>query len=468
MAAPAWEISNPGEFEAAGGDLLVATSALLLLAFSLYAGVLSSPFLGMRAAPMIFFATSIGLLARPALGFADYVPKHVGIASGVPEIATYEIGILWILLATMGARVERKIVYMLGAAAVYLAAMTLLAWPEGANITSGLIHYGFLLLSFLAGVSSARSGWFRGRGLTAFTWLFAAFWVFQLCLCLAQNFLGFSHLNSSDTAEIFLVERRALGSFSHPDDLGKLVLMSFVLLLPATGRNSALSRLGAWIAIFAGIMASALTGARANILAELTALVVWGLLSYLGKVKRARLRLRYVIPLAVLAVPGIQSVRDRFQIDAEGGDRRHLLAVGLGVVRDFFFTGLGPNNYVEYVGRFDPITAQGLPVHNVFLLVTAEIGVFGACLLFLPILLTTFVAFSRWRSDSEYAPWALGVIAILPGLLLVCMTGWGMIAGAPGVFWYFVFGCAFGQLTGWSLPQARTPDRSLRLSGSLS
>ena len=54
------------------------------------------------------------------------------------------------------------------------------------------------------------------------------------------------------------------------------------------------------------------------------------------------------------------------------------------MIREHPWAGVGPNSYVAIAGASDPLTASGVPVHNVLLLSAAELGIIGALLLWLP------------------------------------------------------------------------------------
>jgi O-antigen ligase len=62
-------------------------------------------------------------------------------------------------------------------------------------------------------------------------------------------------------------------------------------------------------------------------------------------------------------------------------DRRNLLKASLSVIKKNILQGTGLGKFVRYMGENAPLTKNGLyllqPVHNIFVLLLAEFGIFG-------------------------------------------------------------------------------------------
>jgi O-antigen ligase len=124
------------------------------------------------------------------------------------------------------------------------------------------------------------------------------------------------------------------------------------------------------------------------------------------------------------------------------------------VIREHPWTGVGPNGYVAVAGRFDRLTATGVPVHNIFLLSAAELGIVSAVLLWVPFVAVTIRAVRQvWRTrgtGSEVG--ARVIVSALPGFVLIAVTGWGLLEGSGFLMLCLIFGY-FGAGSGADRPE---------------
>ena len=172
-----------------------------------------------------------------------------------------------------------------------------------------------------------------------------------------------------------------------------------------------------------------MTGSRANTVALVSTWILWILLSS-PKVVRGGLKARVTLALIVGVLLTFPYWSARL-LSTESGERSHFNDVALRYLgMTSWWSGVGPNSYVEAVGRTDPLTAAGWPVHNMFLLTTVELGVVGAALFAALIAVPTIRAWSLRRGPGLRGPYALALLAMAPGLLLIVLTGWGMLADA--------------------------------------
>lgn len=158
-------------------------------------------------------------------------------------------------------------------------------------------------------------------------------------------------------------------------------------------------------------------------------------------------RFAFVLVLALTGSLSLDSIISRFQADAQGGERSHLLSVALAHIGDNLWFGVGPGNYIEYFGRYDALTSQGWPVHNVFVFVAAEFGLVGAVLMFGPMLFATVRAVRVYvHTKGEGAPRAVALISLSAAIVIVGMTGWGLASGSIMYLWFFGFGYIYASL----------------------
>jgi O-antigen ligase len=126
--------------------------------------------------------------------------------------------------------------------------------------------------------------------------------------------------------------------------------------------------------------------------------------------------------------------------DPGGGVRSRLLGFAFEYIPDYLLRGVGPNNYTTAIG---PLSGTNIPVHNTLLLVVAETGIVGGFLLFAPIIVS-FAQAWRFRSRDSYGgDSAKSLVAFAPGLLLIAMTGWGMVGTSIFMLWLFVTAFSF-------------------------
>jgi len=214
---------------------------------------------------------------------------------------------------------------------------------------------------------------------------------------------------------------RVSGTMGHPNSLA--IYLEF--LLPVSLAAALTSRAGPkrWllmgIAAF-GVLALIFTLSRAGLLVSvfslITVLLVWG--------KRNR-RLGFVLAaiLACLAIGmAIFSLvenpikarffKDRYQA---AYSRLPMMSVAFRMIEDNFLFGVGLNTYTWVAPRYDFTTEKislifPMPVHNMYLLMLAEIGIFGflAFIVFMITLLTKGLKVAR-AADKEMALIGLGI-----------------------------------------------------------
>src|SRR5207249_6084713 len=108
--------------------------------------------------------------------------------------------------------------------------------------------------------------------------------------------------------------------------------------------------------------------------------------------------------------------------------------------------GIGPNSYVSVVSAYDAVTASGYPVHNTFLLTTAELGVLGAFLFWLPIAGLLVAAWTSRKRAGLAGSFAIAIVASAPGLYVVNATGWAILRGPLLPLWFVICGLAYSQI----------------------
>jgi O-Antigen ligase len=422
----------------------------------------------------ILAALLVSLALYPKSLSTDPDLRHVGIAQSVPSLATYTV-------------------ILLGSA--YILVLRILYRPRARSLpVSALVFAGFLALGLsviwhgtdeqLAGALQLGLGycaWFVGGQLGPMVlgherrirWIastIAGIVTVEAVVAVLQR-LGVA-INPLAPANAALLGDRVNGTTNHPDNLGKLLLLFLVLCLALMGSDDARARRKLWFALVLMFVPLGLSQGRANLLAALTAILFWALLSG----GRRSLAIRVGLPLAAVLVvlPFASTIAARIQEDPNGGPRAGLAAAAVDQIHRQPW-GIGPNSYVSVVSAYDAVTASGYPVHNTFLLTAAELGVLGATMFWLPVAgLVAAAWFSRRRSGLA-GSFAIAMVASAPGLYVVNATGWAILRGPLLPLWFLICGLAYSQIgsAGWGLLAKRagraiigfsTPSRPIAAS----
>jgi hypothetical protein len=396
--------------------------------------------MGRRAKMAVgLFLTAVFIMPVYLAGAASPV-AHVGQAPYQLGLATFTIAVVFGLASRLGC---------FGAAlpfvpiTLYLVLGLALWWDGSSPQLSGVT---LMLVGFGAWVFGGHFGGMVILGSVSPRWvcrILLFLTVFECVVCVVQvagmqlSILGQPLFQTSrETAE--LVVGRVNGTTDHPGTLGKLVFFVTLMALPFTSWGDKRVRALAITTIAISFLPLALSQGRANFAAVVSMLVVWLLIAP----KTVSLGRRLLLVLLVCAglVASLSLLFARFAADPGGGAREHLSRVALEGIPRHIWVGVGPNSYVEQFGRFDDLTSEGWPVHNVFLLLIAEVGVVGLVLFVAPVVWSLVSPSLRPGLAPGSLAFARALIASLPGLYVITTTGWGALAGATFVFGMFVLG----------------------------
>lgn len=400
--------------------------------------------IGATRSLILGFVAACVLAPWPLYLDAD-LPIHYGITTGVLVPTTYLVAALTARAFLPRASLVPAVVRFTPVAmAVYLALGMGLMWERNSQQWSGAVFLIVVVLCLRVGVSVAE--WVAADPGHARWWsrLLSAVFVVEVAACILQT--AGRAVSIYPEVHLFVAEGRAIGTFNHPSTLGKVALIVAMVQFPLTASQDRPTRRTAWFTIVLAIVATGLTGARANGAALIAMCLIWLILQSRFRSSLAR-RAGVLVVVAAAAVPVVVAAIERFAVDSSGGDRGYLLAVGL---RQFLadpWGGTGPNYFVEVVGRSDALVASGYPVHNIFVLAGAELGILGAVLLFAPLFTAGFAAVIAFRARDERWLWAVAVIAALPGTFAIALTGWGLLASSTVLLWFFAIGFALRYLT---------------------
>jgi O-antigen ligase len=309
------------------------------------------------------------------------------------------------------------------------------------------IHIGGLLLAWLTYL-------FVMNERPKLQWVFAAVVVLQSAVAIGQfinqgdlglRFLGELPLDPiyQGVSVIFARERpwlRAHGLTAHPNFLGAILTTLLLFLLPTVIRSKGWMRIF-WYSIFlVGLAGLILTFSRTAGLAFLAGLITWLLLRDWKSTENGRFLprlsnlqpliaryLKFVLPLLLL-IPLLWFYSDLFlsrltNLDAPSeaqslNQRVDDARLALQIIGQNPLTGVGLGQYTDVARTVNPEAAR---VHNVSLLVTAELGLPGL-LLILWLLLSPFT-FRPLRARAT-APWVAMLVIGLFDTTLWLTSNW--------------------------------------------
>jgi O-Antigen ligase len=419
-----------------------APAALVAPAWALLVGVLTD---ARRRVFLVALILSLALV--PVALLQPHGPIYVGIATPSPSVYTYTIGVAVtaVVLAASAGRAFGGALLVWLPLLGWLAAVELLVWDSSPRTWSGLLQFGLGVVSFAIGVAARR----RDPSGASLSWTFMVVaWVQVLAIGAAVLGLPLRRITGPQALDVL---GRATGLTSHPGELAKVLFFCAVgtLALPQRHRYQ---RWAAWLTLGAILVGVSMSESRA----VLAALLSMMLISVVLELAAGRWQRKHFVMIGLALVLGAVSLPwfiQRFMADPNGGARGHVTQVAERVIAQHPWTGVGPNGYVAVAGLTDRLTQTGVPVHNIFLLSAAELGIAGAVLLWLPFGLVAGRATYRvWRTRGT-DPGARAVASMLPGIGLIALTGWGLLEGQGMLLLALVFGY-FGARP----PAAAGPD----------
>jgi O-antigen ligase len=241
---------------------------------------------------------------------------------------------------------------------------------------------------------------------------------------------GEEHLVKQNIGFLF---SRATGTIGHPNFLAYY----FEILLPLTfamflGTQNRWTRLFCFVALMIGLAGILTTLSRGSWITlplsfTLVFLVLYG--KRLFHIKTAL----YLVLAGIIVVIGLvfayPTIEKRFIHDdyKSAAMRMPLNRAAFSIIKQFPVVGIGMNNFVEVFSKYDTTGKSRIlrggknPVHNLYLLVWAEVGLFGF-LAFLSIFAATFMVIKRLLFEVSF--WYRAVlIGIASGLMAHMIHG---------------------------------------------
>lgn len=395
-------------------ELVAACGLLGVFALS------SIRFGALRSAIYLFLVVSM-LAPRNLLEWQ--LPNDMGydtdIAAGAgPAVMTHSVIMLVAAACLVMARGVRSVGLYGPMFVAYMLIWTLAVWEPNLRVAGGVFYLVTCVCAWIVGRNFAQEVKYDPIASRQLVYVVAALGVIEMVICIVQIVTGHVDGNS-----------RPAGTYDHSGVLGKNCVVLLLFLLPASWSSDRRTRWVTWTGIVAVSAATILTGSRANTIAVVSVLAVWTILLPRYQLSMPKKSIIFgVLGLAALAVA--PKILERFSEDPEGGYRPELNAAGMRIFNQMPWVGTGPNNYAEVASRTEPIVQQtGYPMHNSFMLPLIELGILGG-LLFLGIYLIPLLrslACMSFAGGTRAADYGRAYVAVLAGLLIIGLTGWGLL-----------------------------------------
>lgn len=334
---------------------------------------------------------------------------------------------------------------------VLLSAGMVITWDPTTPMWSGYAVLMIAVLAFAVGRAVGSEVVTQQTAARFFLTVIIVILVLQLMVAVLQLAgvpLPTGLVNSDRTLEQTV--GRVSGTIGHPANLSKVTFILTLLALPFTAAADGRLRRLAFTAVVLAVILGGLTVSRANLIAVFVLLALW-ILTFPGRA-RVGTRLTGAIGLAAAAAAFAPLVLERFEDDSEGGLRPLLLDAAMRQLQSDVWIGTGPNAYIATVGQFDAATASGYPVHNSFLLLTAELGWVLALMFFLPLFGLILGSLRRLGRSHEFLHVPRLVVYATPGIAVILLTGWGMTSVLAVGLWMCALGILRSALDGGTLP----------------
>lgn len=407
--------------------------------------------------------TKIGLLVFTLLAASSIFPKvitlappntthHGGLSHASLSFDTYTVAAFVFLLSVTSGSAMRYLA-LCTPFLVFLAIGTNDLWGNYPTLAPGIIHLCAGIAALAAGLATSHRLLHQEETVR---WLIlgsASIIGIHFIASLGQ-LAGFD-INPTSVGTAVHKANTIHGLSNHPNNLGKSLILVLALMLPAAEASAK-----KWVktttlmCALCTVAMIGLTGARANFVAVFVLVVAWYTLA-----SSIRLSYKYGILLTIAAPVALtlNSIIARFNVDPSGGSRPHMTQLALAHIAEKPLFGVGPNNYVAVAGVADGYTRQGIPVHNSFLLLIADIGIVGVALLLLPIVWSLFKALSAAHNHTSKGAIDNGahsftsrslptkaLACLLPGLIVIGATGYGLVSGSMFIHTMFVLGVLTG------------------------
>lgn len=242
---------------------------------------------------------------------------------------------------------------------------------------------------------------------------------------LGLNMIGESPLSTSllGVAKLIIngeVYLRAYGTLPHPNILGGFLLIISILNLYLLNKTTQVSRgilyFASWTIISTGLV---LSFSRSALITLFLAMSLWILLNLIRKnLKTGKVIISILILISILLIFKPFLIARSTWNDSAVSQRQIFTQADLNILKDKFVFGTGPGTnlfHMEQQLESKVDTRRIQPVHNFFLILITDTGIFGIVLLAGYIYLFFRLikrVFNLTQSNGEVGQWAITILTI--------------------------------------------------------
>lgn len=376
---------------------------------------------GGLATATLAVVASLTLFPLQVFSWGEASATHTTIAGATWSLASYQVALILAALIVPGWMVLKGIAPPLLFLPVLLLVVAVAQANTPPHVLMGVAQWGFVALAWGFGWALSRG---VGRGQISETFLAVVLTgaVTAQAVGVLMQIVGLSGVSTIEIGA--LTVPRVSGFAGHSGNLGKILILLVVLLLPLTRSSNRAARNWSIVGTATAFVLVTLTFSRANTLAIIGVLGIWFVFG-----PGAGLVRRIVMPaiMVVVALPVLILLVQRNASDPGGGSRPELLESALTQIGRTFWFGVGPNGYLSTVSEISAMAAGGLPVHSALLLAFAELGLVGSIFVAVPLIAVIVGALMTIRRGGRHGLVALAFVSALPGLAVIAATGWGLM-----------------------------------------
>jgi len=291
-----------------------------------------------------------------------------------------------------------------------------------------------VLLFYFVLIANVRSA----RDLRLVLWVLCASLAFQSIIAMLQTWkgglLGLSFLGEAvPDPDRDVTVWRVMGTLGHPNKLATFVELLISICLALFVIEKSKLKFFSFVIFLAAMMTLIMTGSRGAWISVMLAFVIFFILGILNpKIQLKSLVKPLLILMVVLVIASaafFDMLKERISGDDYGSamSRIPMIHIALNVISAHPFTGVGINNYQEKMREYNnsllarQFTTIPRPVHNMYLLVAGELGIFGFFFMLWMVLAGIFVLLDIVASPNPF--YALTAISLFCGIAAFSVHG---------------------------------------------
>ena len=371
--------------ESIGRFISVSTLVLFFYLFYLFSEKISFAFIS-----FLLLSLPLNITYQVPIEFSKTLVNNIHVNYLVPTLSIIDLGVfLFITALLIENRLQFKTIFQKYKLPLFLFSLILLLqniFFRDLLVSLNSARFLTYIFTFLILIEEFRRKRIETKEVNLFSILLflttagqaiVGYLQFNKGVSLGINFLGESQVAAGLLGSSFVSLSgteilRSYGTFPHPNILAGFFLFSFFLSLYFVKNIQKKYSFVSFLTMLISVIFIIPTFSRVTILLLFFSILI---LSFTFFIRKKRL-LSFTPILLV----------ERFLSLLIGGDsgvidRRNLIKVFPSIFKENIFQGMGFGRYVLFMGDKAPVTKGGLfllqPVHNVFLLLLSELGIFG-------------------------------------------------------------------------------------------